>query len=252
MIAHAEPTRRRGPSRGIMAATLRLGFINLKLLFGRHWWLFLFALLLWFGWLVLRVLMGWNDTPWHENAVQNLALAPPLLLLAVNLGMNAFAFEIDERTIEGVFTVSGSRYRPWLVRIGTVFACLLASDLLLAALTWVFLVDFPFVGVSLNALVPILLYFSLTLMFSLLFKGAIPAGLAVTPLLLFNVVLNNAPAIRHTRFQVFFNYLDRPSEIDAALWRIMAIQNRLGLLLIIGLILFYTVRLTDKRERLLQ
>ncbi len=236
---------------GAVGATLRLGLINLKLLFGRHWWLFLLALLIWPAWLVLRVVMGWNDGPWQADHVQNMALTPPLILLAIYLGMSAFAFEIDERTIEGVFTVSGSRYRPWLVRIGTVVVFLLAADLLLAGLTWLFLADFPVVGVTANALIPVLLYFSLALMFSLLFKGAIPAGLTVSPLLLLNITVL-ASATRGTRYNVFFNILDRPSDVDAALWQIMAVQNRLVLLLVIGLILFYTVRLTDKRERLLQ
>jgi hypothetical protein len=237
--------------RGILAGTLRLARINLKLLFGRHWWLYLLALLLWPGWLVVRVVMGWTDGPWQADAVQNLALTPPLMLLAIYLGMSAFAFEIDERTIEGVFTVSGSRYRPWLVRIATVVAFLIAGDLLLAVLTWVFLLDFPVLSVAANALVPVLLYFSLALMFSLLFKGAIPAGLAVSPLLLLNATVL-AGVSNGTRYNVFFNYLARPTDIDETLWQIMAVQNRLVILLIVGLILFYTVRLTDKRERLLQ
>jgi hypothetical protein len=237
--------------RGIVASTLRLARINLKLLFGRHWWLYLMVLLLWLGWLVVRVVMGWTEEPWQPDEVQNTVLTPPLLLLAVYLGMSAFAFEIDDRTIEGVFTVSGSRYRPWLVRIGTVVAFLVVADLLLAGLTWVFLVDFPVPAVAANALVPPLLYFALALMFSLLFKGTIPAGLAVTPLLLLNATVL-AGALGRTRYNVFFNYLARPTDIDETLWRIMAVQNRLVLLLVIGLILFYTVRLTDKRERLLQ
>ncbi len=245
-----EASRPRWLPHGVVRGTLRLGLINLKLLFGRHWWLYLLALGFWFGWLILFAVMGWSEGPWEASEVQNEALTPPLLLLAVYLGMNAFAFEIDERTIEGVFTVSGSRYRPWLVRIGTVVLFLLAGDLLLAGLTWVFLVDFPVLGVAFNALVPVLLYFALALMFSLLFKGAIPAGLAVSPLLLLNVTV--LAGISHgTRYNVFFNYLARPSAIDAAQWQIMAVQNRLVLLLIIGLILFYAVRLTDKRERLL-
>lgn len=237
--------------RGVFSSTLRLARINLKLLFGRRWWLHLMTLLLWVGWLVVRVVMGWTNEPWQADDVQNVALMPPLLLLAIYLGMSAFAFEIDDRTIEGVFTVSGSRYRPWLVRIGTVIAFLIAGDLLLAGLSWLFLVDFPFVLVTANALVPVLLYFSLTLMFSLLFKGAIPAGLTVSPLLLLNVTVL-AGALSGTRYNVFFNYLARPGGVDETLWQIMGVQNRLVLLLITGLMLFYTVRLTDKRERLLQ
>jgi len=232
----------------VLVGTLQLAWINLKLLFGRRFWLYLLPLLLWFGWWLLRAAVGWNSGPWEATEVQSLALLPPLMLLAIQLGMNAFAFEIDERTIEGVFTVSGSRYRPWLVRIATVAVFLLGGDLLLAGLTWLFLVDFPFLTVSLNALVPVLLYFALALMFSLLFKGAIPAGLTVTPLLLFNLMFS----MGGTRYNVFFNYLARPTDIDETLWLIMAVQNRLVLLLVIGLILFYTVRLTDKRERLLQ
>ncbi len=247
----ASPARPRWLPRGVVTSNLRLARINLKLLFGRHWWLYLLALLLWPGWLVVRVVMGWTEGPWQPDGVQNLALTPPLMLLAIYFGMNAFAFEIDERTIEGVFTVSGSRYRPWLVRIATVVAFLIAGDLLLAGLTWMFLVDFPLVTVAANALVPVLLYFSLALMFSLLFKGAIPAGLAVSPLLLLNTTVL-AGVSSGTRYNVFFNYLARPTDIDEVLWQIMAVQNRLILLLITGLILFYTVRLTDKRERLLQ
>ena len=169
----------------------------------------------------------------------------------VYLGMSAFAFEIDDRTIAGVFTVSGSRYRPWLVRIATVVVFLIAGDLLLAGLTWLLLVDFPFLVVMANALVPVLLYFALALMFSLLFKGAIPAGLTVSPILLLNATVL-AGATNGTRYNVFFNFLTRPTGVDETLWQIMGVQNRLVLLLIIGPVLFYTVRLTDKRERLLQ
>ena len=134
------------------------------------------------------------------------------------------------------------------MRIATVVVFLIAADLLLAGLTWV---GFPFVSVAFNALVPVLLYFALALMFSLLFKGAIPAGLTVSPLLLLNATVL-AGVSRGTRYNVFFNFLDRPSGVDETLWQIMGVQNRLVLFLIIGLVLFYTVRLTDKRERLLQ
>ena len=129
MTAEADTVRTSWLTRGAVGATLRLGLINLKLLFGKHWWLFLVALLIWPAWLVLRVFMGWNEQPWQADQVQNMALTPPLILLAIYLGMSAFAFEIDERTIEGVFTVSGSRYRPWLVRIATVGVFLLAGML---------------------------------------------------------------------------------------------------------------------------
>lgn len=236
--------------RGAVTSTLRLGLINLKLVFGRAWWLYLFGLLVWVGLLVLWVVMGWVEEDWMAEDVQNGVITTPLLLLAIYLGMSSIASEIDDRTIEGVFTVSGSRYRPWIVRIATVVVFLAACDLLLAGCAWLFLVEFPFLGVALNALPAVLLYFALALMFSLLFKGAIPSGLTVVPILFFNSTFLLG-ATHGTRYNVFFNYLDRPVGLDEIQWWIMAVENRIGVLLIVGLVLFYTVRLTDKRERLL-
>lgn len=241
--------KRSGAMRRAVGSTLRLAHYNLKLLFGRHWWMYLLGLSLWFGWLVLRVVVGWAEAPWGPADVQNGVLSVPLLILAIYLGMSSFAMEIEERTIEGLFTVSGNRYRPFIVRIATGVAFLMVAAFFLSGLAWTFLTAFPIVVVTLNAMAPVLLYFALALTFSVLFKGAIPAGLTVAPLLALNVVL--AGPTHGTRYNVFFNYLDRPVGADEVEWLIMAVQNRMALVVAIGLLLFYTVRLTDKRERLL-
>jgi len=68
--------------------------------------------------------------------------------------------------------------------------------------------------------------------------------------ILFLVFIFSEP-LYESRFFLFMNPYHQPNEISEAKWVSMLWQNRIGVLLLAGLLLFFSMRKLENRERLL-
>jgi hypothetical protein len=243
----AGPDRRRW-----LRAMARLASYNLRLVVGPHWWLYLVALAGWLGILVARVLLGWNEGPWQPWEVQNTVLSVPMTPLAIQLGMMLLYYEIENRTMETTLSIAGGEPSVWLLKIGTALAFLAAPALVLAALAYLFLVPFPLVPVVAHALVPLLFYFALALMLSLLLRGEIASGMVAALVLAVNLL--GGEGLKGSLLNPFLNYLDPPAGkdvfIDREGWLAVVVQNRVAVVLASVLMIAYSLHRLRDRERL--
>lgn len=225
---------------------------NFKIVVGSAWWLYMAALLGWFGILVLRVVMGWNEQPWQAHDVQNMVLSLPLVPIAIYFGMTLLYEEVENKTIEAALTLGGDGLVAWLAKLLTAALCLGVAALGLALLAYLLLVPFPLLIVVPNALLPVAFYGTLALMLSLMLRGEIACGM-VTALVL-GVNLLAWDALTAARLNPFFNPLLPPSSnatyVDADTWLAMIVQNRVGLVLTTLSMLVYSLHRTRDRERL--
>jgi len=184
------------------------------------------------------------------SSVLSALLEVPLFGLAIFLNMQLIANEKDRRTLEGLFTVAGSRYKVWLIRFGTLNLVMLGFALVLSLIGYFCFADLPPVGMALNGFVPACFIGSMTLYFSVRFRSAFAAGMvAVGVLLLISVM---AEPLEESRYFAFFNPYNVPRSLDPETWQLWMWQNRLALLALSAGLQFLALRGLGNRERLLR
>lgn len=237
---------------GRLLAWRRIAVYNFKILVGSTWWLYALGLGLWVGILVLRVAMGWNDTPWQAHDVQNAVISLPLVPIAIYFGMTLVYEEVENKTIEAALVVDGGGLGVWLFKLATAGGCLGLAACALGLVARVLLVPFPLVPVLANALLPVAFYGALALMLSLLLRGEIACGMLTASVLGLNLL--GWEALATSRVNPFFNPLLPPGSsatyVGPETWLALTVQNRAAVILATAAMLAYSLHRTRDRERL--
>ena len=180
-------------------------------------------------------------------------LAFPMVVLAILTNMFLISIEKENRTLEGMFTLAGSRYRIWLLRIATLHVILFGMTFALSLIAFFTFTDMAILGTSIHVFVPVFLVANLTLYFSVKFRSALGAGMLAVLALLFSLIFHEILSESGLyRYLLFFNPYALPRDIDPATWNTWMWQNRIGVMLIGCGFLYAALRKTDQRERLLQ
>lgn len=227
--------------------------LHASLIFSRKFIWFLLGLL---AYMVLRYIINYHSDVSERVTQQSVIpalLLLPLVAMAVLTNMFLISAEKENRTLESMFTLAGSRYRIWLLRIAVLQTVLLALSYALAVIAFFTFTDLAIFGTALHVFVPVFFVGNLTLYFSVKLRSALGAGL-LTGLMLFvflvlELIFRN---IGQYRYGLFFNPYALPREIDPATWNTWVWQNRIGILILGGAFLYAALRGMDRRERLLQ
>ncbi|HEX9652879.1 MAG TPA: hypothetical protein VGA99_04145, partial [bacterium] len=133
----------------------------------------------------------------------------PLTILAIYLNMQLIASEKETRTLEVMFTTAGSRYKVWLLRLGTLNLVVLILALLLSLLAFFTFADIEILGTAIHGFVPTYFVGALTLFFSVKFRSGFAAGMVAAGLVLLTFMFNEV--LHDTRYFLYFNpyYLPR-------------------------------------------
>jgi len=115
--------------------------------------------------------------------VLNGVLALPLVALAVSQGARIVLAEQEDRTVEVLFSLPGSRGRIWLGKLLVVYAAILAVAVALALPCYFLIAEFPPLRTVLHAMVPAIFFLNLTLLFSLMTRSG-PAAILLSALVL--------------------------------------------------------------------
>ena len=210
----------------------------------RHWLLPLLPL----AWpTVQAALLIAGQVPGFEPAAaQNTLIGLPLAVLAAFLGGRIIAGELDERTLEIAYTVPQGAQRVWLGKLAAAGLMLLVSLSLTAALTFTFLTPFPIVQTLYGASQGAAFYLAVAMGFSTLLRSE--ASGAVATLTVF--ALNWRVVPLNPRVSPFWNPL-AVQEADAEQLIAMAVQNRIGVALVIAAIVALTFARAERREKML-
>ncbi|MFQ5628049.1 MAG: hypothetical protein ACE5I1_04745 [bacterium] len=180
-------------------------------------------------------------------------LAFPLVVLAVLLNMFLISGEKEKRTLEGMFTTAGSRYKVWLLRIVSLNVVFFLMALGLSALTFFTFTDMPIFGSTIHIFIPVFLLGNMTLYFSVKFRSALAAGMVAGLAIFFLIILNAGFEEEDMyRYMLFFNPYDLPRDIDPATWSTWTWQNKIAVSLVGCGFLFAALRGMDNREKLLR
>ncbi|MCH7675962.1 hypothetical protein IH879_13555 [candidate division KSB1 bacterium] len=176
----------------------------------------------------------------------------PLCGLALYLNMQLISSEKENRTLEVLFTTAGSRYKVWLLRVGTLNLILLLVAFSLSFLTFFTFSDLPILAMALNCFVPGFFIGAITLYLSVKFRSGFAAAMGTILFLLLSMILFGALDLEDTRYPLFFNYYDIPRNIDPGTWYLWMWQNRITVVILGVLLQFFTLRGLEGRERLLR
>jgi ABC-type transport system involved in multi-copper enzyme maturation permease subunit len=231
---------------GVIRDWGRLVYLSGRLIAGRWWWAVPIIPLVWSGFLILRLLVGWRTEEYVPYAAQNQLIAVPLTILAIGLGVRIIAAELDSRTLEIAYTVPGGTRWVWLAKLTAAALMLAAAELLLAAVAAVFLTGFP-VGMLYVPFQAAVFYLALSMALSALFKSEVTGALVSIPVLIIGLALSG------TRPSPFFNTLlpeiaDRADPSDILAW---TIQNRVGFALVILAIVALAFARAERREQMM-
>jgi ABC-type transport system involved in multi-copper enzyme maturation permease subunit len=228
-----------------MKEYLQLFHLNLKLTFSRRYYYFLLGALIWFA--MVAFLNYTKEDKRHMKGpdVLNSVLSPAGLVLAIYFGMQLVTSERENRTIEFAFSIPGSRYKVWIMKLVTLNLSILFVMAILAGLSYFFIADLDIAATVAHSMVPLFLFGNLAMMFTVLTKSGNAGGLLTV------IVLALSFLAKGSRFWPFLNPLSRPRGADPSYWLKMCVENRVFLLVAAILVCACALRKMDQRERLL-
>ena len=212
---------------------------------GRHYWIAALLPLVWIGFQVLRLVVGWRPVSYGPAEAQTILIGFPLTILAIGLGGRIIAGEIDRRTLEIAYTVPGGTHRVWLIKLLAASLLLAASDLLMGLAAWLFCTSFPPAALY-GAFQSAVFYMVLSMGLAALAKSEAAGALLVTVVLVVNLFIHQGLP----RISPFFNPASRPDD-DPAQLLAWTVQNRVGFLLVVAALVALSFGRAEQRERLL-
>ena len=225
-----------------MMATIRLSAVMMA---GPRYWLLPLTPL---AWLTFQAgLLITHQLPSFEPAAaQNTLVGLPLAVVAVFLGGRIIAGELDQRTLEVAYTVPGGAHRVWLGKLAAAGLMLLVSLSLMATATFTFFTPFPIVSTLYGAGQCAAFHLVAAMGFASLFRSEAAGAMATISVLALNWRM--APSGRP--ILPCWNPLTVQGA-DADQLLAMAVQNRIGMALVIAAIVALTFARAERRERML-
>ena len=228
-----------------LVESMRLGLASARLVAGRRFWIVTLLPLLWVGFQIFRLVVRWRPESYGPADAQNVLIGFPLTVLAVGLGVRIIAGEIDRRTLEIAYTVPGGTHRVWLSKMFAALVLLMIAEAFLALATWLFCTVFPAAALY-GALQSAVFYLVLSMALAALSRSEAAGALVVILVLGLNFFLQAA----NVRISPFWNAESVASEDPAELLA-LAVQNRVGFLLVIVALTALAFARAENREKLL-
>jgi hypothetical protein len=151
----------------------------------------------------------------------------------------------DARTIEILFGIPNYRYKVWLVRIILIFVIAFLIMLVFTFLSSVLIVNFQFVSMTAQVMVPVIFLGIMAFMLSTVVRNG--NGTAVLMIIFGMFFLILSDSLEKSQWNVFLNPYEVPYDVNETTWAIIAFKNRI--ILIIGSLLFLLAALYNLQKR---
>ena len=225
-----------------MITIIRLSAV---LLGGQRYWLLPLLPLLWLAGQAMLLVADVRPS-FEPVAAQNTLIGMPVAVLAAFLGGRIIAGELDQRTIEIAYTVPGGARFVWFGKLAAAALLLAASVAANAALTFALFTPFPVLQTLYGTVQGALFSLVATNGLSTLTRSETAGAMVATVVLLLSVRFPTT----HFRISPFWNPLAvQGADHDQLLG--MAVQNRIGVALVIAAIVALTFAHAERRERML-
>lgn len=222
---------------------VQLLLLALKQQFGRRFWLSPLLLLPWPIYKVIAFLES-GQLVFTAKDAQNELIGLPLYIYAIGLGVGLVAREIEGRTLEVSYSISGGCQRLWWLKLGAATLLIVMASLLLALLSGLLFTSFP-PEVLLRVWQGATFFLVLAMGCGALLRSELAAALVAG-----GVLLTLFTRFEDKTWSPIFNplLLDNAQYIDLTP---ALVQNHVGTWLLIGLLLALTFHRAEQRETLL-
>lgn len=153
----------------------------------------------------------------------------------------------DARTLEILFGIPDYRYKVWLVRILMIFLMAFAIMIFFTWLSSVLIVDFRFLTMSVQVMVPVLFLGMMAFMLSTVIRNGNGTAVVMMIFGFFFMILSDP--LRKSQWNIFLNPFNTPYDVNEATWAIITIRNRIIQLSATILCLLAALFFLQKREK---
>ncbi len=227
---------------------IRLGLdilkYNLRIVFANKFIFFLIAAVAFFL-MVVGIMLFQNAAVSEEDIFAVLTF--PGILIAFYPVIFNIQNDKDARILEIIFGVPNYRYKVYLIRF-LISMILLFGILLLMAWFSVFaILHFPILKMVYELMYPLFFLSCLSFLFATLLRNASGAAVVMIIIGLFFMILSEP--LEFSKWNIFLNPFNIPSDISLTVWKNILYQNRL--MLVIGSIisLLWSLINLQKREK---
>lgn len=225
---------------------IKLGFdilkYNLRIVFANKFIYFLIAAVAFFL-MVIGILLFSNSSAAVKDIYSTL-LFPGILIIFYPVIFN-IQNDKDARMLEIIFGVPNYRYKVYLVRFIISMILLFTVLVLMSWFTVFAVLRIPVLQMVYQLMYPLLFLSCLSFLFSTLVKNA--SGAAVIMVIIGLVFWILDEPLEHSKWNIFLNPFNVPTDMSLSVWKNVIYQNRL--MLIIGSIISLLWALINLQRR---
>jgi len=214
-----------------IAYNIKLGWdilkYNLRIVFGNKFVYFLIAAVAFF--LMVIGIILFSNASIADNDIYATLIFPGILIIFYPVIFN-IQNDKDARMLEIIFGVPNYRYKVYLVRFIISLILLFGILLLMSWFTVFAVLRIPVLQMVYELMYPLLFLACLSFLFATLVRNA--SGAAVIMIIIGLVFWILSEPLQYSKWNIFLNPFDVPSDISHSVWRNILYQNRL--MLIIG------------------
>lgn len=215
---------------------------NLKIIFANKFIYFLIAAFAFF-FMVMGIMLFSDSNPGEEDIYGTL-IFPGILILFYPVIFN-IQNDKDSRMLEIVFGIPNYRYKVYLIRFFLSILLLFAILCVMAWFTVFAVVQIPVFNMVFQLMFCLLFLAGLSFLFSTLVKNG--SGAAVIMVLIGLLFLILAEPLEHSKWNIFLNPYNEPSDMSHTIWMNVINQNRM--MLVVGSVISILWSLINLQRR---
>ena len=217
---------------------------NLRIVFANKFIYFLIAAMAFFL-MVIGIMLFSNSVPAEKDIFSTLIF--PGILIAFYPVIFNIQNDKDARMLEIIFGVPNYRYQVYLVRFIISMILLFTILMLMSWFTVFAVLRIPVLKMVYQLMYPLLFLSCLSFLFSTLVRNASGTAVIMIIIGLFFLILDEP--LEYSKWNIFLNPFNVPTNISLSVWKNVLYQNRL--MLIIGSIisLLWALINLQKREK---
>ena len=217
---------------------------NLRIVFANKFVYFLIAAIAFF--LMVMGIMLFSNSSVNEGDIFSTLIFPGILIAFYPVIFN-IQNDKDARMLEIIFGVPNYRYKVYLLRFVISMILLFAILILMTYFTVFAILRIPIFKMVYELMYSLLFLSCLSFLFATLVKNANGAAVIMIIIGLFFMILGEN--LEHSKWNIFLNPFNVPSDMSMSVWRNVIYQNRL--MLVVGSIisLLWALINLQKREK---
>jgi len=151
----------------------------------------------------------------------------------------------DARTIEILFGIPNYRYKVWLVRVVLIFVIAFLIMLIFTFLSSILIVKFRIFRMTSQVMIPVIFLGMMAFMLSTAIRNG--NGTAVVMIIFGFIFMILSDFLRKSQWNVFLNPFQVPYDVSETTWAIIALKNRI--ILMVGSVIFLLAALLNLQKR---